>query len=412
MPEPSDKSKRIFLCHSKGDKATIRDYYRRLQEHGANPWLDEEDLLPGHVWEPEIKKAVKSSAAVVVFLSKTSITSSGFVHKEIKLALDVADGQPEGSIFLIPARLDECEVPERLSHIQWVDLFRDGGYEKLLRTLRKLGLVSEDDRSPRVNPKDGLPYVWIPPGRFPMGCSEGDREAYPDEKPAHEVEISRGFWMGQTPVTVGAYERYRKETGAAALAEKDSLGRALNTAAGDLSLPVVAITWDEAVAYCKWAGGRLPTEAEWEYAARAGSKEARYGTVDEIAWYGDNSGRARIDSAALWKKDPVNENYTKKLFANGNGPKRVGLLKANAWGLHDILGNVWEWTVDWVDESYYGVSVSRDPEGPKDGTERALRGGSWNNFPSNVRASVRYSWAPGGRFYVIGFRCVWEQRFP
>ena len=213
MPEPSDNSRRVFLCHSKGDKAKVREFYHRLGKDGVNPWLDEEDLLPGQIWEPEIRKAVKSSAAVLAFLSSKSVSAAGFVHKEIKLALDVADEQPPGSIFLIPARLEECDVPERLQHIHWVDLFHPNGYEKLLRTLKAKGLVnrsevaprprsvSDEDLSPRTNPKDGL---TIPAGRFRMGCSEGDGECQDDEKPVHDVEISRGFWLGQTPVTQAA----------------------------------------------------------------------------------------------------------------------------------------------------------------------------------------------------------------
>lgn len=114
----------------------MRELYRRLQSDGLNPWLDEEDLIPGQAWETEIRKAVRSSAAVLVLLSKGSVAKTGFVNKEIKAALDVADAQPEGAIFVIPARLEECELPDRLRHLHCVDLFLDGGYEKLLKALR------------------------------------------------------------------------------------------------------------------------------------------------------------------------------------------------------------------------------------------------------------------------------------
>jgi len=255
------------------------------------------------------------------------------------------------------------------------------------------------------NEKDGLTYVWIPPGKFVMGCSPGDRECYDDEKPAHEVEITRGFWLGQTSVTVGAWKRYRAAAGKPALPTSDSLGRKnLNEAGGDDNMPAVFVTWDEARSYCEWAGGRLPTEAEWEYAARAGNAAARYGELDAIAWYGDNSGKQRIDSAEIWRTDQAN--YTKRLFENGNGPHPVGQKQRNAWNLYDMLGNVWQWTADWYDQKYYGRRDSRDPPGPPGGTERVLRGGSWSDDSRDARASGRGRNGPANRGYFVGVRCA------
>ncbi len=254
----------------------------------------------------------------------------------------------------------------------------------------------------KVNPKDGLTYVWIPPGRFTMGCSPGDNECGGEEKPAHEVEITRGFWMGQTPVTVGAWKRYRAATGKPALPTGDQFGRSLNETSGDDRMPVVAMTWDEARGFCEWPGGRLPTEAEWEYAARAGGTGARYGNLDAIAWYADNSGRQRIDSTEIWRTDQAN--YAKRLFDNGNGPHPVGQKEANAWNLYDMLGNVWQWTGDWY--AAYSAGRQTDPPGAASGQTRTLRGGSWNNSPRGARASDRVRGEPVRRDNNIGFRCV------
>src|SRR5690242_19385426 len=113
----------VFLCHSSGDKAAIRQLYDRLEQDGVDPWLDEKKLIPGQVWRTEIEKAVRASDAVIVCLSRTAVTKEGFVQREIRVALEVADEKPEGTIFIIPARLEHCDVPARLQEWQWVNLF-------------------------------------------------------------------------------------------------------------------------------------------------------------------------------------------------------------------------------------------------------------------------------------------------
>lgn len=134
---PAISPRRVFLCHSSADKTKVRNLYRRLDQDGVAPWLDDENLVAGEDWELEIGRAVRASDVVVVCLSKAATTRAGYVHKEIKLALDVADYQPEGAIFVIPARLEECVVPERLSRLHRVDLFKDGGYERLIQAVHR-----------------------------------------------------------------------------------------------------------------------------------------------------------------------------------------------------------------------------------------------------------------------------------
>jgi len=124
----------VFLCHSSADKPAVRDLYRRLSADGFAPWLDEENLMAGQDWEYEIRGAIRRSDVVVVCLS-AAIDKAGYLHKEITNVLDVADEQPEGAIFLIPARLEECAVPRRLGRWHYVDLYRPEGYEKLIRAL-------------------------------------------------------------------------------------------------------------------------------------------------------------------------------------------------------------------------------------------------------------------------------------
>src|SRR5262249_55614804 len=138
--------------------------------------------------------------------------------------------------------------------------------------------------------RKGQPCVWIPPGKFMMGCSPGDNDCGENEKPPREVEITRGFWLGQTPATVASWKRFARQAGKSMPPAPVLRNRLLNGGWQDEQQPIVNITWNEAVEFCRWAGGRLPTEAEWEYAARAGNPNRRYGELDEVAWYRDNSG--------------------------------------------------------------------------------------------------------------------------
>jgi hypothetical protein len=131
----------VFLCHSSSDKAAVRELHKRLISAGARPWLDTVDLLPGQVWEREIPAAVRRSDAVLVCLSPASIGKTGYLQREIKYALDAAEEQSDDSIFLIPGRLEPCEVPERLRRWQWVDLFAPDGYDRLVTALQARALA-------------------------------------------------------------------------------------------------------------------------------------------------------------------------------------------------------------------------------------------------------------------------------
>ena len=227
----------------------------------------------------------------------------------------------------------------------------------------------------RDNPVDGLKYVWIPAGSYMMGCSRGDNDCLADEKPSHQVTISKGFWIGQTEVAVGPYKRFAAATG-----RQMPTAPKFDSGWTNDSMPIVHVTWYDAHDYCTWAGGRLPTEAEWEYAARGGSTEARYGNLDEIAWYQAHSGHQTHD---------------------------VAQKRANDFGLFDVLGNVWEWVNDWYDDKYYQNSPRQDPPGPANAQFRVLRGGAWDDGPRGVRVSHRGRSRPVGRS-SNGFRCGGE----
>lgn len=135
-PEGAKRPLKVFICHASADKLRVRELYRFLKRRGIQPWLDAEDLLPGQNWQVEIPRALETSDAIIVCLSNGSVDKEGYIQKEIKFALDRALEMPEGRIFLIPARLEECDVPRSLSSYHWVDLFNEGGYAKLMKSLK------------------------------------------------------------------------------------------------------------------------------------------------------------------------------------------------------------------------------------------------------------------------------------
>lgn len=217
-----------------------------------------------------------------------------------------------------------------------------------------------------------MEFVKIPAGSFLMGCSTGDGECNQEEKPSHKVLITRPFEMGKFQVTQADYQ--------AVMTTNPSFHPGAD-------LPVDGVSWDDAQKFCAALNGkrdgyhyRLPTEAEWEYAARAGNDTCRYGPLAEVAWSHDNSEGASHP---------------------------VGQKKSNAFGLYDTLGNVWEWVQDWYAVDYYGHSPQSDPKGPESGEFRVARGGSWRGIAKGLaRVSSRYCLKPGVRSIVVGFRCA------
>jgi serine/threonine-protein kinase len=212
----------------------------------------------------------------------------------------------------------------------------------------------------KTNPQDGLLYVLIPAGSFEMGCGGGERRCRPDALPPREVRISRSFYLTRTEVTAAAYARF-------------------DPTAAPSDLPVTHVAWDDARRFCAWAGGRLPTEAEWEYAARAGQAGPPAGPLEDLAWFGANSG-GRAHPA--------------------------GTRAANAFGLHDMLGNVWEWTADRYSPAYYRAAPPTDPPGPDTGREYVVRGGAAATGGSHLSYAARFAFPPESRDATIGFRCV------
>jgi sulfatase modifying factor 1 len=238
-----------------------------------------------------------------------------------------------------------------------------------------------------VNPKDGYVLVPIPAGEFRMGSPDGEvspegDEAGEDEKPRHKVYLDE-FHIGKYEVTAAQYGRFRTETDRKTNEQPDPAGpdhqNPQQSAGAGPDRPAINVSWNDAKAYCEWAGLRLPTEAEWEKAARGGP--------DTWYWWGDKASRDKA-------------NY------DSDGMTPVGSFPPNPYGLYDTAGNVWEWCSDWYSENYYSVSPSRNPQGPASGSTRIHRGGSWMNYPHYIRPAIRYSSAPERWSKLIGFRCA------
>jgi len=273
---------KVFLCHSKDDKPKVRQLYRRLVATGFDAWLDEEKLMPGQDWDWEIRKAVRESDVVVVCLSNGSTTKAGYVQKEIRFALDVADEQPEGGVFIIPARLEDCQVPMRLSKWQWVNLFEKTGYERLITSLmlraNKIGILvaksrlSDKKRNVHIIEPQ---MIRIPAGKFLMGSTKeqiaqaikdgADKDWAQYGTPQHTVELSE-YSIGKYPITNREYQAFVRDANIYPPRGWD--GDQFPAEKG--SHPMVNVLWEDANAYCKWLSEksgkqyRLPTEAEWE----------------------------------------------------------------------------------------------------------------------------------------------------
>lgn len=257
--------------------------------------------------------------------------------------------------------------------------------------------------------------VLIPGGDFQMGTENG----FTFEKPVHMVKV-RPFYMDSHEVTVADFRRFVEQTRYVTEMEKQGQSQAFDfnrgqwmdvsraswrfpqgkgNAAAKPKQPVTQVSWNDAVAYAKWEGKRLPTEAEFEFAARGGLKDAEYSWGNELRPNGKCV-------ANWWQGTFPAQNNLEDGFA---GPAPVGSFPPNGYGLYDITGNAWEWCADWFDKTYYSRSPKVDPQGPESGDVRVIRGGSFmcsENYCTGFRVAARNRKPPTQGSNNVGFRCV------
>jgi len=562
---------KVFLCHASADKPKVRELYRTLKRRGVQPWLDAEDLIPGQNWEVEIPKALLSSDAIIICLTPNSVDKEGYVQKEIKFALDKAMEMPEGRIFIIPARLEDCELPFSLKKYQAVNLHEKTGYTKLMQALRlrasqleratvelpkkgettaEIKKVVEEKKTPEpkeekpefrtprptqdkvgvggdvkdsvivsgsgnvinigeqkktepekpqprktkppskpntaiivaliglagtivaallssplienwfspppissenatvtftsdiqlvtpsetiepsgtptninlpstptvtntpvldigsesISSKDGIVLVYIPEGDFEMGYSSDaayslcvaiynycPKSSFSDIEPVKTIYLD-DFWIYKTEVTNQMFKKC-VDAGICQIPPAEDndeyygndhfAGRTSYDSLEYADYPVVRVSWEEANQYCNWAGGRLPTEAEWEKTAR--------GPNGNIYPWGNNlSGSDLYFAKQLGTLSSVGQ------FPNGS----------SFYGVLDLAGNVWEWTSDWYDASYYVQPVVENPQGPTSGQQKTIRGGYHDLFTTIAPSMIRTPAIPSLISNHVGFRCV------
>ncbi|GCA71447.1 serine/threonine-protein kinase pkn1 [Microcystis aeruginosa NIES-2519] len=440
----------IFLAHASEDKPAVLALYNRLKQAGYKPWLDEEDLIPGQIWRDEIPKAIKASQIFLACLSAKS-AKQGYIQRELRIALDTLGQMLPGTIFFIPMRLEECEIPDlrsaevglNLRDIHRLDYWKENGFEQLERAityqfklepeeLKQPVIVPEEPKKPVIVPEEPkqllsvfnfeivgvnakgeqikkeskqsqyfaqdlgngitLEMVAIPGGTFTMGTEDEEIErlvkkfnweGYRRERPQHKVNVPP-FFMGKYPITQEQWRAIASRTDLKVKQDLDFNPACFKDRPDSDRRPVEQVNWYDAVEFCarlsKLKEGReyrLPSEAEWEYACRAGTTTPFYfgeTITGELANY-----RSRETYADEYKGE----------YRQQTTP--VGQFPPNAFGLYDMHGNVWEWCADTWHDNYDGAPTDGSAWIENGDDNRSPpRGGSWGDDPDSCRSAYRY----------------------
>ena len=418
----------IFLAHAHEDKEEVLKLYDRLKKAGYRPWLDKKDLIPGQNWRSVIPRVIKDSQLFIACLSTRSISKRGYVQNEFKIALNQLASLPPDSIYFIPLRLDECEIPDlqqdeyglNLRDIHWLDYWENDGFEMLQRAIsHQYGSFTQDQHFIEdLGNGVKLEMIAIPGGKFIMGTEdeeierlvkEYDEEWFREEGKQHQVTVSN-FFMGRYPINqaqwreVAGWEQIEKK-----LESDPSEFKEDYEGIDRWTRPVESISWEEAQEFCKRLSNRtkrkyrLPTEAEWEYACRAGTTTPfHFGETisTELANYRGTD----------WK-------YEGKVYPGNYGRGLKGIYReqttpigyfkvANNFGLSDMHGNVFEWCEDDWHSNYENAPKDGSAWFSKKSSKKVLRGGSWYYNPDYCRSAFRFKFSRENRYDFIGFRVI------
>ncbi len=392
---------RIFLSYASEDRASADAIRVALQGDGHEVFFDREDLPPGGEFHTRIRRGIEQSSLVIFLVSPKTLDAGSYTLTEISIA---EKRWPRPDDRILPVLLERVNLPDLPAYLSAVTFLETPGNlpAEVAHTVNRIVRARRRRRLRKIAPvalggvlaavavtwylanrgtpatrdgKDGAPAALVPAGKFTMGDDENS--------PVRQLFVD-AFYMDRFETTTARYAKFLESTGS------DHVPDFWDEIAGKDSeeMPVIGVSWNEANAYCRWAGKRLPTEAEWEKAAR-GTDERPYPwgtlppTVDRANYL--NSAPTPYESAL----SPVGTH------AAGKSP----------FGIDDLAGNASEWVADWYSESFTSDDVY-NPRGPGEGTKKVIRGGGRYDPAIRLSATSRQFASPDARSEDIGFRCA------